>query len=269
LLTHFGEKRNLSRSALADIHRNDDNPFMDRETVKDFFDAWSLYDRVLDLNYMFHEEIYRHVTEVLARRFAAESFSILDLGCGSARHLAQALEGRAVRRYLGYDLSENALKEARHNLARLGHPMEFKAADFFAGLLEGVDERFDLIFSSFSLHHLASSDKGRFFERARQRLAEGGMLLVIDVAREEGEDLAVYLDNYCHWIRNAWTELTAEQLNFIFNHIRESDFPESDSALKSMAVEGGFQPGIDIARILWHRIWVFENADEKRAALLD
>ena len=35
-----------------------DHGSMAREIVKQLFDAWAVYDRVLDHNYMFHEEIY-------------------------------------------------------------------------------------------------------------------------------------------------------------------------------------------------------------------
>ena len=36
------------------------NP-MKEAAVREFFDAWSLYDQVLDQNYMFHEELYQDV----------------------------------------------------------------------------------------------------------------------------------------------------------------------------------------------------------------
>ncbi|MGH3089761.1 MAG: class I SAM-dependent methyltransferase, partial [Rubrobacteraceae bacterium] len=69
---------------------------MNNEAVKEFFNAWSIYDRVLDLNYMFHNEIYRDVASLIKKRYAARPFSILDLGCGSARHFAPALQGCTV-----------------------------------------------------------------------------------------------------------------------------------------------------------------------------
>ncbi|MBL8252822.1 MAG: hypothetical protein JNJ76_04380 [Candidatus Competibacter sp.] len=61
---------------------------MNEATIKEFFDAWAIYDQVLDHNYMFHREIYQDVGRVIARRYAERPFAVLDLGCGSARHLA-------------------------------------------------------------------------------------------------------------------------------------------------------------------------------------
>jgi SAM-dependent methyltransferase len=167
---------------------------MNKEAVKEFFNAWRIYDRALDLNYMFHNEIYRDVASLIKKRYGARSFSIFDLGCGSARHFAAALQGCTVSYYTGYDLSDIALEEAHRNLTSLGCSLEFKQADFCEGLKTG-EGKADLIFSSYALHHLMSPAKERFFQLAHQRLAEQGMLLLIDVAREENEDRATYLDN--------------------------------------------------------------------------
>lgn len=38
--------------------------------IKTFFDTWSIYDHVLEKNYMFHNEIYRDVQRLLADRYA-------------------------------------------------------------------------------------------------------------------------------------------------------------------------------------------------------
>ena len=230
---------------------------MNKTAVKEFFDTWSVYNRVLELNYMFHDEIYREVASILRERFASRPFSILDLGCGSAQHLAQALQGRKVSRYLGYDLSDTALNAARQNLAPLDCPMEFKQGDFFEGL-RGEDERFSLIFSSFALHHLGSLEMERFFQIARQRLGAGGVLLLIDVAREPNEDRPTYLDNYCGWIQSAWNALPQPALDSIFDHIRQCDHPETRSALQAMAAKGGFTHGETVARFLWHHAWMFD-----------
>ena len=69
--------------------------------ANDFFDEWSVYDQVLDHNYMHHDEIYLDVQRVLADHYDNRPVAIVDLGCGSARHLARALQGRSISRYIG------------------------------------------------------------------------------------------------------------------------------------------------------------------------
>lgn len=129
----------------------------------ELFNTWTLYDQVLDHNCMFHEELYRDVHTFIAQRYVDHPFTLLDLGCGSARHMAVALKASKISHYVGYDLSPMALVHAKSNLDVLGCPIVLHQKDF----LDGVDEtqdKFDVIFCSFALHHLSSVDKQDFFQ---------------------------------------------------------------------------------------------------------
>jgi SAM-dependent methyltransferase len=106
---------------------------MNHEVVKTFFDAWSIYSEVLERNYMFHDELFAEVGRTIGQLFGDVSFSVMDLGCGSARHISEALRGRNVSRYVGYDLSDVALARARENLAALNCVIELRHADLLAG----------------------------------------------------------------------------------------------------------------------------------------
>jgi SAM-dependent methyltransferase len=231
---------------------------------ENFFDAWAIYQEVLDRNYMFHDEIYEGVGQFFAGRYGNRPFSLLDLGCGSARHLAKALGGRSVKAYAGYDLSAQALAHARINLAVLGCPVELCQGDLLEGLRASEDS-IDLIFCSFALHHLSSTDKSSFFQSACRRLNEHGMLLVIDTMRAEDENLPVYLDRYCAWVRATWRALSPQELGALCDHVRNNDLPETPSTLCSMAVDGGFAQGIELDHFGWHHTFFFE----KKAALHD
>jgi cyclopropane fatty-acyl-phospholipid synthase-like methyltransferase len=231
---------------------------MNEALVKNFFDAWSLYDKVLTYNYMFHEEIYRDVQHLIGVCYADRPFALLDLGCGSARHLARALEGSSICRYSGYDLSAMALDYAARNLASLGCPIDLHQGDLLVGL-QASGEKVDLIFSSFALHHLVSTDKAVFFQLAYEGLSENGMLLLIDAMREEDEDHELYMDRYCGWLRSAWETMHPEELDAICDHIRNSDFPETASGLYAMATKAGFGKCIEINRFRWHHTLCFEK----------
>lgn len=232
---------------------------MNEATVKEFFDAWAIYDQVLDHNYMFHREIYQDVRQVIAHRYAERPFAVLDLGCGSARHLAQALDGRAMTRYLGYDLSDTALAHAARNLAPSGAAVELRQGDLLEGL-QAQQESFDLVFSSFALHHLTAADKAVFFQRAYSQLKEHGLLLLVDVMREEDErELQPHLDRYCDWLRSDWKTLAPEALDLLCDHIQHNDLPEIASELAAMATRAGFGEPVEINRFGWYRTWSFEK----------
>jgi SAM-dependent methyltransferase len=227
--------------------------------VNNFFDEWSIYDQVLDHDYMHHDEIYRDVERILADRYEKRSFSILDLGCGSARHLARALKGRSVSRYVGYDLSDVALAHAAHNLTGSGCAFELRQGDLLDGVTAG-GEKFDVVFTSFALHHLAYAEKSTFFQSAYRRLNEDGMLLLIDTARDDGEDRAIYLDRYCAWLRSRCETLSPEGLDLLCTHIRSNDFPETTGALKALGTGAGFGRPAEINRFRWHHTWCFNKA---------
>jgi SAM-dependent methyltransferase len=227
-------------------------------TKHNFFDTWRVYEEMLDHNYMFHDEIYRDVQRFLGEHYAARSFNVLDLGCGSARHMAAALRGCSLERYVGYDLSVEALAHARENLSRLNCRVELLEGDLLAGL-KASDEPFDLIFSSFALHHLQSKDKAAFLRLACLKLKGNGILLMIDTVREEHEELALYLDRYCAWLRDEWTALSPAALDAFCQHIRHNDFPETMPAFQTMAADAGFQPPVQINRFRWHRTLCFEK----------
>ena len=232
---------------------------MDHKVVKTFFDGWALYDEVLERNYMFHDELFAEVCQTVAQVFGDLSFSVMDLGCGSARHISQALRGRKVSRYIGYDLSDVALAHARENLAALDCPIELRHADLFAGL-EDEPGQVDLIFSSFALHHLKAADKQLFFRRALARLKPNCRLLLIDVALAEGESRAEWLDRYCGWMRADWTSLPAQALELAFGHIRPNDFPESSATLHRMAHDAGFSETKDVCDFFGHHAWLFAKS---------
>jgi SAM-dependent methyltransferase len=227
--------------------------------VEEFFeDSWAVYAAILDHNYMFHREIYRNVRQLIADRFAGRSFSLLDLGCGSARHLAGALEGRPLTRYLGYDISTVALDEARTHLEALGCLIELRQGDL-SEALSNEPAHFDIIFSSFAMHHLTTAQKRAFFKLAADRLANRGLLILIDVMREEGEDRAAYLDRYCGWMETSWTALSRAALAAVSAHIRESDFPETPSDLQRMAQAAGLERMMALPAYRFHHTLVFDS----------
>jgi SAM-dependent methyltransferase len=232
---------------------------IEKDAAEDFFHEWSIYDQVLDHNYMHHDEIYRDVQQFLADRYGHVPFALLDLGCGSARHLARALQGRSVSRYVGYDLADTALTEAAGNLAGFDCPVELHKGDLLAGLRTS-GEKFDIVFTSFALHHLATGEKSVFFQSAYQRLNENGVLLFIDTMRDDDEDRGLYLDRYCAWLRSRCKTLSAEAFDLLCAHIRSNDFPETTTVVQGMATDAGFSPPIEMNRFGWHHTWCFHRA---------
>ncbi len=228
------------------------------EPIKSFFDLWSIYELVLDHDYMFHRELYGEVARTLTARFGEHPFSVLDLGCGSGRHLAPVLRARQVVRYQGHDLSPVAIGHARRNFAGLAGPARFEEGDLRVALMKEDGERFDLIFSGFTLHHFTAREREEILRLARRRLAPGGLVLVLDSMRDEGQTREVWLDAYCGWIEAEWRAIPKEGLVEILGHIRACDQPGTLAEHEAAATKAGYARSRLIARRRWHVLWACE-----------
>ena len=224
--------------------------------VGEFFTSWETYRKVLENNYMYHKEIYQAVGMLLHQQFAHQPFKMLDLGCGDACYLANALQGTTISHYTGFDLSDPALALAADNIATLGCAANLLNIDFKAGLAQ-VTERFDVIFSSYAVHHLNSEEKANIFALAKQALTENGFLLMIDVMREPTESLPIYLDGYCQWMSDTWTCLNAQEISGFHHHIRHYDMPETVDTLCALAETAGFSKVTTVYQLPWHQALLF------------
>ena len=136
--------------------------------------------------------------------------------------------------------------------------MKLHRGDLLAGLRTS-GEKFDVVFTSFALHHLATGEKSVFFQSAYQRLTENGVLRFIDTMRDDDEDRELYLDHYCAWLRSRCTTLSAAALDLLCAHIRSNDFPETTALVQGMATDAGFSGHVEMNRFGWHHTWCFHR----------
>lgn len=204
---------------------------------------------------MFHREIYAAVERSLGDG-PARPFALLDLGCGDAAHLAPVLGRLDLAHYRGVDLAGPALDLAAENLRELACPVDLRQGDMLDWLADDGG-RYDAVFSSFALHHLTAEKKQDFFRHCAERLRPGGRLLLIDVARDEGQDLPAYLDAYCGTMARDWTALEAGELDFAIGHVRRYDLPETLDGLLGMAEQAGFTEAQRLGQYTWHHALSF------------
>jgi SAM-dependent methyltransferase len=229
---------------------------MSEPSAAGFFDVWDTYRKVVDGDYMFHRDIGAQLQAVLRARFGGGPFSLLDLGCGDGSALAPLLEGLAPSRYKGVDLSPAALALAAQNLERLPCPVELAQADLMSALAEAAPH--DAIYSSFAVHHLPTAQKAEFFKLAARRLNAGGLLLLVDAVREEGETLDAYRQSYCDWLRGSWLGLEPMERELVCDHLLRNDMPEPYCVLRAQAEAAGLKAIAVEARHKWHRLMTFE-----------
>ena len=143
------------------------NPDVDR------FDRWGpAYERSSSQRWYF-DPVHARMLDLLARAWKdAPPRTLLDLGCGTGRLLADAQARWPGMRLTGVDPAEGMLREAR----RL-HP----GIDFFAGPAEDLafpDGSFDCVTTSLSFHHWADQPRG--IREAARVLRPGGWFCIAD-----------------------------------------------------------------------------------------
>ena len=110
---------------------------------------------------------------------------VLDLGFGTGTLTAKLYE-RGCTVY-GQDFSPRMVELAAR---KMPHARLYQG-DLTKGLVEPLRrQRYDFIVATYSLHHLTDEQKRPFLCALRERLNEGGRILIGDVAFESREDLA-------------------------------------------------------------------------------
>jgi ubiquinone/menaquinone biosynthesis C-methylase UbiE len=111
--------------------------------------------------------------------------AVLDVGCGPGELTLRAArkvgpEGRAA----GIDASPEMISQARKNAKKKGRDVDFRPAAIEE--LPYADGEFDVVLSSFMIHHLPGDLKGRGLAEVHRVLKPGGRLIVADMGPAHG-----------------------------------------------------------------------------------
>jgi ubiquinone/menaquinone biosynthesis C-methylase UbiE len=211
---------------------------IDAAALAQFQQRWATYRKLVEQDYLSHREIGRILNETLNEAFPSP-FRFLDIACGDASMVRTALNGTAVRRYLGIDLSEAALELAAVNLAGAAYEVELDHRDFVDALLHGKVTA-DAAWCSLSIHHLATGDKRRLMAAIRNAVDSRGVFVLYEPTRLPGEDRAAFLDRFERVNHPLWRVLTSTEWDQIWAHVTARDFPETAEAWCRLGRDAGF-----------------------------
>jgi SAM-dependent methyltransferase len=202
-----------------------------------FEQAWSVYRKVVDHNYLSHREAYGALRSILAGEVVGP-FSFLDLACGDASATAGALAGTAVTRYFGVDLSREALALAEVNLKGLRCPVDLRRANFVEAIGQW-SRPVDIAWIGLSLHHLERADKLAAMRGIRRILRPNGRLVIYENTSRDGEARSDWLGRWDKQ-RPDWTAFSAEDWALLADHVHGHDYPEPAAQWHNLGEAAGF-----------------------------
>ena len=150
--------------------------------VEQHFDEWSKdYSNIHFIEpYFEHWMFARLIQEIDTNNNPA----ILDLGTGDGRLLIAIAKKNPHCTFIGVDISEGMLKQAKENFRRLGLKGTFSKVDMNTIPLK--DNSVDYVVSSTAIHHV--KNKNKLFTEIFRVLKPKGKLLVIDQSDLEDEE---------------------------------------------------------------------------------
>ena len=189
-----------------------------------FSDNWVIYQKIIEHNYM-HHAAFAELTEKIFTGFH-KPLHVLDIGCGDAETLLPILKKSTIAEYTGYDLSEPVLELAEVNLDNANIKHTLRQGDMLE-LILNEEKQFDIIHTSFAIHHLQDDDKKELLQACSKKLVQGGTMIYTDTFRDPLIDRETYIQNYFSFINSDWVLLSETEKQPIFDHVSEYDFPST------------------------------------------
>jgi ubiquinone/menaquinone biosynthesis C-methylase UbiE len=196
---------------------------MEQNSAQIFSENWSIYQKIMSHNYMHHAEFAEETAGVF-NSLIRKNLHLLDVGCGDVIGLLPALQKASIGFYTGYDLSLYALQVAATRLSSQNFSFALKEGNMMP-LIAEEEKQFDVIYSSFAIHHLQDDEKRKLFQICFDKLLPRSKMIYIDVFRQENITREQYIQEYFSYIKNDWLLLTADEKQPIYEHVSQYDFP--------------------------------------------
>lgn len=207
----------------------------DIKTVAAYFnETWHDYKTYVADNRLCHQELFATLNNFLQEHMENRPFSFVDVGCGDGSSIAPILQQYHLKKYIGIDIANDVLKTAPTHLAQLDCEKEF-IFDDMTHAIKHIRPPIDVIFSSYTVHHLSYQDKVDFIYNCKNKLVPGGFFIMVDGILEENQTRDEWLIGYEEYYKTIYPGITQEELDHCLKHPRTSDFPEHISTFEKIA----------------------------------
>ncbi len=213
-------------------------PMKHRSEVDIFNEQWQCYRWLVDNNVMGHQQLMRLATRKLMQHYGDQKVNLLDLGCGDASLAAEMTRELSLTSYTAVDLAESVLAMAKENMQKPGVDSQF----FLSNIFEPLPGRgsYNLIFSSFAIHHGSLSEKQALFSELRNKADPNSLFVMIDAIRLDQQSRDQYIEKVGQYFKSI-SELQGDWQNLVLDHVSQFDFPESIAQLCEIGEQARWQ----------------------------
>ena len=212
----------------------------------EFFDPTKFYGKVINENYLDHREVIVALNQFLIHRFSALfSIDLVDLGCNDGRLVPKMFSGLKLNRYVGVDISSNALALAQKNMAKLSCQKNYICDDFVVAFKK-LKFTPHIVWIGLSYHHLSREEKLKFMNCVYKRLSKNGIFVFYEPVLREGQSRVEHREESLSVIKDSWSALNPQEIYQACQHIVDKDYPESLKTYREWSEQIGFSSIVSI-----------------------
>jgi len=161
---------------------------------------------------------------------------ILDLGAGTGLLTKRLYDEYPNANYTLVDISDKMLEVARQRFSGLEN-FNYLILDYSTDL---PHEKFDIIASALSFHHIENEDKLSLYSNIYKKIEDNGCLLNLDIFNASSEEMNERYNNYWYEFINASGIITLENKE-LWNKSREFDKENTIDETKHLLTKVGFR----------------------------
>lgn len=184
----------------------------------------------------------RAICERLRRQRPEQPLDLIDLGCGDLALLPELYRSLPLDRFIGLDAAPAVLPLARRALEPAPFANAWLCDDLSRWLLDPESPQLAIVVSCFALHHLDPAGMRRALQGLRQRLRPGGVVLLADMVRHDGDSHDEHMRRNLGRVRR-WARVMGEEASqAIHDHVSSSDRPSDLGELMAQAQAARWRP---------------------------
>ena len=156
------------------------------------------YDNWMKLALPSYDELFRTALELIP--FGVDStIEVLDLGAGTGLFSEHVFKKYPRAKFSLCDLAPKMLDVARERFREYPEQFEYLVDDYRE---LGSENRYDLVISSLSIHHLEDDEKRQLFKQVHRALKNTGIFINVDQIKAPTPEMQkLYWENWLRMVR--------------------------------------------------------------------